>query len=376
MSDLLQTPLYDLHVELGAKMVPFAGYTMPVQYPMGVMQEHLHTRAKAGLFDVSHMGQVWIDGPDWETIARGFEKLVPQDVLGLKPWRQRYGFFTNENGGIEDDLMFARYGENDRLFVVVNAACKTADIARMRAVLEPELTVTPIEDRALIAVQGPEAGAVCEGISSALSNHRFMDFHSFSFLGTGVIGSRSGYTGEDGFELSIHAGQADLVVRHLLNDPRVEPIGLGARDSLRLEAGLCLYGHDIDAETSPVEAGLNWAIQKVRRTDGDRAGGFPGADKILDELANGAPRKRVGLRPSGRAPMREGVPLFATEESTDQIGVITSGGFGPSFEGPVAIGYVPTDLAADGTVLFGELRGKRLPITVTPLPFIPANFKR
>jgi len=328
------------------------------------------------LFDVSHMGQVWIDGPDWDTIARGFEKLVPQDVLGLKPWRQRYGFFTNEAGGIEDDLMFARYGEGDRLFVVVNAACKGEDIARMKAALEPELTVTPIEDRALIAVQGPAAGAVCEDICGALSAYGFMDFGSFAFGGTGVIGSRSGYTGEDGFELSIHASQAEQVVRRLLADARVEPIGLGARDSLRLEAGLCLYGHDIDTETTPTEAALNWAIQKVRRTDGVRAGGFPGADVILPQIENGALRKRVGLRPEGRAPMREGVQLFDSEDSDAPIGMITSGGFGPSVGGPVAMGYLPSAQATPGATVYGELRGKRLPLTVTPLPFIPANFKR
>ncbi|TNF57631.1 MAG: glycine cleavage system aminomethyltransferase GcvT [Rhodobacteraceae bacterium] len=376
MTDLKRTPLFALHVELGAKMVPFAGYEMPVQYPAGVMKEHLHTRAHAGLFDVSHMGQVWIDGPDWETIALGFETLVPQDVLGVQPGRQRYGFFTNDHGGIEDDLMFARDPQGDRLFVVVNAACKEADIARMKAALEPGLTVTPVPDRALIAVQGPQAGAVCGGIAPGLRQTRFMDVRAVDFDGVPVMASRSGYTGEDGFEISVPAAQAEAVVRRLLADERVQPIGLGARDSLRLEAGLCLYGHDMDARTTPVSAALDWAIQKVRRHGGERAGGFPGAARVLAELEQGAPTRRVGLLPEGRAPMREGVALFTLEAGGEAVGRITSGGFGPSLGGPMAMGYVPVELSAPGTILYGELRGKRLPLTVTALPFVAANFKR
>lgn len=372
MSDLLQTPLHDLHVELGAKMVPFAGYSMPVQYPMGVMQEHLHTRAKAGLFDVSHMGQVVVRGADYAVAAAALETLIPVNIQGLGENRQRYGFFTNDDGGIMDDLMLANRG--DHVFVVVNAACKGPDIAHMKTLSGVE--VTEITDRALLALQGPAAEAVLAKMDPKAADMRFMDVTDLTLNGATCWVSRSGYTGEDGYEISVPADDAVELAQALLAHDDVEPIGLGARDSLRLEGGLCLYGHDIDTGTTPVEAGLNWAIQKVRRTDGARAGGFPGADKILDELANGAARKRVGLRPSGRAPMREGVALFATEESSDQIGTITSGGFGPSVEGPVAMGYVPSDLAADGTTLYGELRGKRLPVTVTSLPFIPANFKR
>ena len=374
MDDLAFTPLYELHVELGAKMVPFAGYSMPVQYPMGVMGEHKHCRAKAGLFDVSHMGQVWVDGVDWSAVAAGFETLVPQDVQGLADGRQRYGFFTNSDGGIEDDLMFARRG--DRLFVVVNAACKDADIARIRAALEPGLTVTPVEDRALIALQGPSAETALAALDPSCKDMRFMDVHDLRFLSETAWVSRSGYTGEDGFEISVPDAVAEDVCRALLALDGVEPIGLGARDSLRLEAGLCLYGNDIDAATTPVEAGLTWAIQKVRRTGGARSGGFPGADVILDQLENGAPRKRVGLLPDGRAPMRAGVELFGQPEGGLAIGQVTSGGFGPTTGAPVAMGYVPKDLATSGTNLWGEVRGKRLPVQVADLPFTPANFKR
>ena len=367
-----RTPLYDLHTGLGAKMVPFAGYEMPVQYPLGVMGEHNHTRSSAGLFDVSHMGQIWVDGPDWNSIATGFEQLVPQDVLGLAPGRQRYGFFTNDAGGIEDDLMFARLG--DRLFVVVNAACKEADIARMKTALEPGLTVTPIEDRALVAVQGPAAGDVCANLAPSLEATTFMSFGALDFAGSAAVISRSGYTGEDGFEISLPAGEAATVVERLLADDRVAPIGLGARDSLRLEAGLCLYGQDLDATTTPIEAGLTWALQKARRRGGAREGGFPGAAVILDQMENGAKRHRVGLRPGGRAPMRTGVPLFNARG--EAVGTVTSGGFGPSVAGPVAMGYVDVASAQANTKLLGEVRGKHLPLTVVDLPFLPARFKR
>ncbi|KIN63296.1 Aminomethyltransferase [Sulfitobacter noctilucicola] len=374
MDDLLQTPLYELHVGLGAKMVPFAGYSMPVQYPLGVMKEHLHCRGQAGLFDVSHMGQVVLSGPSWEDVATSFETLVPMDVLGLEDGRQRYGFFTNDAGGIEDDLMFARRGAD--LFVVVNAACKEADVGRMRAGLPSAVTVTELKDRALIALQGPKAADVISALDPKAEAIRFMDLADLTLNGTPVWASRSGYTGEDGFEISVPQENAESLVKALLEHEAVEPIGLGARDSLRLEAGLCLYGHDIDATTSPVEAALNWAIQKVRRTGGEREGGFPGADTILGHLSDGVSRKRVGLRPEGRAPMREGVPLFDAATGGRCIGEVTSGGFGPSVQAPVAMGFVQTDYAATGTMIWGEVRGKRLPLSVAKLPFIAANFKR
>lgn len=374
MDDLEHTPLYDLHTEIGAKMVPFAGYAMPVQYPLGVMKEHLHCRTAAGLFDVSHMGQVILSGASWDAVALAFESLVPMDVLGLDDGRQRYGFFTNEAGGIEDDLMFARRG--DDLFVVVNAACKAADVARMRAALEPDVSVTVLEDRALIAVQGPEAGAVIAGMDARADAMAFMDVADLTLAGIDVWASRSGYTGEDGFEISVPAEHAATLVRELLADARVEAIGLGARNSLRLEAGLCLYGNDIDSGTNPVEAALIWGIQKVRRAGGEREGGFPGAQVILAALAEGAARKRVGLSPEGRAPMREGVVLYAAQEGGAQIGTVTSGSFGPTVEAPVAMGYVDAAKASVGTTLWGDVRGKRMPVTIAKLPFVTANFKR
>lgn len=374
MADLKRTPLFELHAELSAKMVPFAGYEMPVQYPMGVMKEHLHTRGHAGLFDVSHMGQVLLSGPSWEAVALAFEALVPMDVLGLADGRQRYGFFTNEAGGIEDDLMFARRG--DSLFVVINAGCKDADLALMRAGLPDDITLSELSDRALIALQGPAAGSVITSLDERAEAMRFMDTCELSLCGHAVWASRSGYTGEDGFEISVQADEAVSLARRLINDAEVAPIGLGARDSLRLEAGLCLYGNDIDAATGPVGAGLSWAIQKVRRQGGARAGGFPGSEAIFDEMAGGPATKRVGLHPEGRAPMRQGVALFATAEGGAQIGSVTSGGFGPSVQGPIAMGYVDTDFATTGTALWGEVRGKRMGVEVVDLPFVPAGFKR
>lgn len=371
---LKQTPFYDLHLELGAKMVPFAGYDMPVQYQAGVMKEHLHTRSKAGLFDVSHMGQLILRGPDYETAARALEQLIPMDVLDLEGDRQRYGFFTNEQGGILDDLMFANRG--DHIFVVVNAACKDADIAHLRKHLEPEITIKELDNRALLAIQGPAAEAVMAEYHPRFAEMRFMDVDTLPIAGAECWVSRSGYTGEDGYELSIPVAAAETVARALLAHDDVEFIGLGARDSLRLEAGLCLYGHDINTETTPIAASLNWAIQKARRNNGTRAGGFPGADILLKQIENGASQRRVGLRPIGRAPMREGVEIFADENSANAIGQVTSGGFGPSVEGPVAMGYVDTSLAKIGTKLYGEVRGKRQPVEVSALPFVPANFKR
>ena len=371
MADLRQTPLYDMHLELGAKMVPFAGYDMPVQYPLGVMKEHLHCRAGAGLFDVSHMGQVILRGAG---AAAGLEALIPQDVIGLEDGRQRYGFFTNAAGGIEDDLMFANRG--DHLFLVVNAGCKEADVARLRAALEPDVTVEYIEDRALLALQGPAAETALAKLAPEVADMRFMDVATVTLNGDECWVSRSGYTGEDGYEISVPEEAAVALARALLANEQVEPIGLGARDSLRLEAGLCLYGHDIDAATSPVEAALTWGIQKVRREGGERAGGFEGADVILAQLAEGVARKRVGLLPEGRAPMREGTEIFAGAEGGAPIGFVTSGAFGPTLQGPMAMAYVPTDVSQIGTQLFGEVRGKRLPVKVAKLPFTPANFKR
>lgn len=374
MTALSRTPLFALHEELGAKMVPFAGYEMPVQYPMGVLKEHLHTRHSAGLFDVSHMGQLILSGPSWEAVALAFERLVPQAVLELADGRQRYGFFTNDGGGIEDDLMFARRGED--LFVVVNAARKNEDLALLSAGLPSEITMTELKERALIAVQGPKAGAVIEELDPNARDMRFMDTADLNLCGHAVWATRSGYTGEDGFEISVPAEEAEALTRRLIGDAEVLPIGLGARDSLRLEAGLCLYGHDIDNDTGPISAGLGWAIQKARRPGGDRAGGFPGASAVFSEIAEGVARKRVGLSPEGRAPMREGTPLFADEDSSQEIGRVTSGGFSPTLQAPVAMGYVAATVSKTGTKLWGELRGKRLPLSVANLPFVPLNFKR
>lgn len=372
--DLKHTPLFDLHAELGGKMVPFAGYSMPVQYPLGVMKEHLHCRAQAGLFDVSHMGQVILRGESYDAVARGFETLVPVDAVGLPENKQRYGFFTNQDGGIEDDLMFANRGNH--MFVVVNAACKDADIAHMKAALEPAVTVEVITDRALVALQGPAAEAALARLAPTVVEMSFMDVADVELVGATCWVSRSGYTGEDGYEISVPESHAEKLCRALLDMDEVEPIGLGARDSLRLEAGLCLYGNDIDATTNPIEAGLTWAIQKVRRAGGEREGGFPGASHVLSALAEGVAQKRVGLLPDGRAPMRAGTPIFAAADGGDPIGSVTSGGFGPSVNSPVAMGYVGSSYAAVGTELFGEVRGKRMPVKVAKLPLVPANFKR
>jgi len=361
MTDLRRTCLYDLHRELGAKMVPFAGYEMPVQYPMGVMGEHLHSRAKAGLFDVSHMGQVILRAP-----AEALETLVPVDVQGLAEGRQRYAMFTNDAGGILDDLMVANRG--DHLFLVVNAACKETDIAHLQAHLPG---VEPVTDRALLALQGPLAETVLARLVPGAAAMRFMDVAVLDWEGTALWISRSGYTGDDGFEISLPEDRAEAFARALLAMEEVAPIGLGARDSLRLEAGLCLYGHDIDSDTSPVEAGLAWAIQKRRRTEG----GFPGAERIQRELAEGPSRKRVGLLPEGRAPMREGTALFDSETAEAPVGTITSGGFGPSLQAPIAMGYVPAALAQPDTRLWGEVRGKRLPVRVAKTPFRPSTYR-
>ncbi|WP_435167226.1 glycine cleavage system aminomethyltransferase GcvT [Falsirhodobacter sp. 1013] len=365
MADLQRLPLHDLHVEFGARMVPFAGWEMPVQFE-SVMAEHLHTRAKAGLFDVSHMGQVILKPrTDMATLAAEFEKLMPVSVAALAEGRQRYGLLTNDQGGIRDDLMFANRG--DHFYVVVNAGCKEADIAHLTAHLGDQ--VRPVTDRALLALQGPRAEDALARLVPAVMTMRFMDVLTADTLFGALWISRSGYTGEDGFEISVPFGGAEGLARALLAMGEVAPIGLGARDSLRLEAGLCLYGHDIDEHTTPVEAGLTWAIQKSRRT-----GGFAGDTRILRELSGGPERLRVGLLPEGRAPMREGVALFAADGTP--VGTVTSGGFGPSVAAPVAMGYVAAAHAATGTQLFGEVRGKRLPVTVAALPFVPASYKR
>jgi aminomethyltransferase len=374
MDALRRTPFYDLHLKLGAKMVGFAGFDMPVQYPLGVMQEHAHTRTKAGLFDVSHMGQVILRGTSYEAAASALERIIPMDVQGLQPGRQRYGLFTNPQGGIQDDLMFANRG--DHIFMVVNAACADADIKYLRDMLEPDISIKHLENRALLALQGPRAEAVLAEHHPAIRDMKFMDVETLPLAGAECWISRSGYTGEDGFEISVPTAAANDLAQALLAHQDVEFIGLGARDSLRLEAGLCLYGHDIDENTSPVDAGLSWAIQRARRAGGARAGGFPGAERILDEMTGGAEKKRVGLRPQGRAPMREGVLIFADETGDTPIGAVTSGGFGPTVQGPVAMGYVPTEVATAQTIVFGEVRGKRLPVEIVSLPFTAANFKR
>lgn len=366
---LVKTPLYDLHVELGGKMVPFAGYEMPVQYRAGILKEHLQTRNQAGLFDVSHMGQIKLVGTG---AAAAMERIVPVDVVGLGVNSQRYALFTNDAGGILDDLMITNAG--DHLFVVVNAACKEQDIAHMRQHLSADCSIEVLEDRALLALQGPAAGEVMARLAPASKVLTFMTAAQIAIAGADCFVTRSGYTGEDGFEISVAADQAEALARELLAQEEVDPVGLGARDSLRLEAGLCLYGHDIDDSTTPVEASLLWVIQKVRRAGGEREGGFPGADVIFAQMADGVSRKRVGIRPQGKAPVREGVELL--DEAGHRVGEITSGGFGPTVGGPVAMGYVETTLAKTDTELLAMVRGKPLPVRVAKTPFVPQRYYR
>ena len=375
-SPLKRTPLHALHVASGGKMVPFAGYDMPVQFATGVLREHLHTRAATGLFDVSHMGQIALrpKSGHLEDAALALERLVPQDILAVTPGRQRYAQFTDGKGGILDDLMVANFGSH--LFLVVNAACKADDEALLRAVLSETCVIEALPDRALIALQGPKAEAVLSKFCADAAAMRFMDCGPRVVAGIDCFVSRSGYTGEDGYEISIPAGHAPALAEALLANSDVLPIGLGARDSLRLEAGLCLYGHDIDTSTTPVEGVLEWSIQKSRRSGGARAGGFPGADLILSQLAQGSPRRRVGLRPEGRAPVREGTPLFVDATASEPVGAVTSGGFGPSLNAPVAMGYLPAPLAALGGLVFAELRGQRLPLRIAPMPYVPNPYKR
>jgi len=371
---LRQTPLHAMHGRLGARMVPFAGYDMPVQFPLGVLKEHQHTRSAAGLFDVSHMGQIALRPRSGhvEDAARALEALVPADVLGLGVGRQRYTLFTNAAGGVLDDLMVANPG--DHLLLVVNAARKAADEAHLRARLSDRCLIEPLSDRALVALQGPRAEDVLAALAPDIRGMRFMDVRTLSVLGERCTIARSGYTGEDGFEIGIAATAVEALCEALLRDPAVAPIGLGARDSLRLEAGLCLYGCELDETTTPVEAALEWTIPAVRRAGGARAGGFAGAATILPQLAHGAARRRVGLR--GRTPVRGGAELFAADGDAAAIGRVTSGGFGVSLGAPVAMGYVPTAHAAPGTQLYAEVRGKRLPIVVSSMPFVPTRYKR
>ncbi len=365
---LAQTALHALHLELGARMVPFAGYSMPVQYPEGVLKEHLHTRAAAGLFDVSHMGQVKLSGPG---AAAAMEKLVPVDIIGLPAGQQRYAIFTNDQGGVLDDLMVANVG--GYLFVVVNAACKEQDIAHMRSRIGNECKMEVLSDRALLAIQGPAAVNVMTRFAPELGALLFMGVASVKLLGVDCLVSRSGYSGEDGYEISVPNDAAEQLARELLRHPEVKPIGLGARDSLRLEAGLCLYGNDLDAQTTPVESSLLWALSKVRRADGARAGGYPGAGVIQRQIAEGVQRKRVGLIPRERMPVREGVELF---DKGKGVGVVTSGGFGPTLNGPCAMGYVLAELAQPGTLLQAMVRGKPVPIEVARTPFVPQRYYR
>lgn len=368
---LLTTPLNALHLELGARMVPFAGYSMPVQYPAGLMAEHHHTRNAAGLFDVSHMGQLRLVGPD---AAAAFETLVPVDVIGLGIGRQRYGLLLNDDGGIIDDLMFVNRGED--LFVIVNGACKLGDIAHIQQRIGHLCQVEPLPDQALLALQGPQAAEALGRLAPEVLQLVFMTGTAVSIAGCDCYVTRSGYTGEDGFEISVHASQAETLARALLAQPEVKPIGLGARNSLRLEAGLCLYGNDIDATTTPPEAALNWAIQKVRRTGGARAGGFPGSGKVLAQIEDPAllARKRVGLVALERVPVREHTPLQSLDGQP--IGEVTSGMLGPTVDKPVAMGYVAPAFAALGTRVNAIVRGKAVPMEVAAMPFTPNRYHR
>lgn len=373
MSDatLQKTPLHALHLELGARMVPFAGYDMPVQYPLGVMKEHRHTRTQAGLFDVSHMGQIRLTGAD---AAKALETLVPVDIIDLPVGMQRYALFTHEQGGILDDLMVANLG-NETLLLVVNAACKDQDLAHVQKHLGDRCQVEPLfEERALLALQGLAAVTVLARLAPQVAQMTFMQFASVTLLGVTCYVSRSGYTGEDGFEISVPSADAEHLARTLLAEPEVEPIGLGARDSLRLEAGLCLYGHDMDSDTSPIEASLLWAISKARRVEGPRAGGFPGAEAIFAQHREGVTRKRVGLLPQARTPVREGAQIIDAQGV--EVGRVCSGGFGPTLDAPVAMGYVDASAAVMDNELHAIVRGKPVPLKVAKMPFVPQRYYR
>ncbi len=369
MPELLTTPLNDLHVELGAKMVPFAGYTMPVQYAGGIVKEHLHTREHASVFDVSHMGQLLLSG---QGIDEALEKILPINVKGLKTGRQRYGFFTLENGGILDDLMLTRVDDNS-FYIVVNASRKGVDYPHLRKHLAG-FDIVEMNHHALIAIQGPQAADALEHIIAGVADMRFMDSKAFNVDGIDYRVSRSGYTGEDGYEISMPAGKSISFTKKLLAQDNVAPAGLGARDSLRLEAGLCLYGNDIDENTTPVEADLLWAMPKVRKTGGERQGGFLGAEVILPQIERGADRKRVGFTVDSKAPVRAHTELF--DSTGNKIGEITSGGFGATLNAPVAMGYVDTAHSQAGTKVIAKVRKKAIELTVTQMPLVPQRYKR
>ena len=366
---LKKTPLHALHLELGARMVPFAGYDMPVQYPSGIMAEHKQCRESAALFDVSHMGQLRFVGAD---AAAALESLVPVDVIDLAVGKQRYGFFTNPSGGLLDDLMITR--RDDDLFVVVNAGCKDADTEHLISHIGKRCKIESLHDRALLALQGPMSAMALARLNPKISALTFMTGNSFELNGSPCFVTRSGYTGEDGFEISVAADQAESLARALLAQSEVKPAGLGSRDSLRLEAGLCLYGHDINTETTPVEAALTWAIQKVRRPGGARSGGYPGAEVIGGQLSNGAARKRVGLIGQERAPVREGSLII--DSAGNRLGTVTSGTLAPTVNQAIAMAYLPTEHAVVGQTVWAEVRGKRLPMTVAVMPFAPNRYYR
>ena len=368
----LRTPLYDLHLKHGAKMVPFAGYEMPVQYPLGVMKEHHHTRQKAGLFDASHMGQVVLRGKSYAQVAEAFENLIPMDVINLKEGRQRYGFLTNTDGGITDDIMFANCG--DHVFLVVNAACVDTDLAYLRKNISANIHVKHLKNRSLLALQGPMAESVLAEHYPAICDMAFMDVNTIPLAGAECWVSRSGYTGEDGFEISVSNSHAITLAESLLAHPEVEAAGLGCRDSLRLEAGLCLHGNDINEQTTPLEANLLWAISPDRRADGKRAGNFPGDARILEEMRSPPIQSRVGLRPDGKIPVRPPGALFT--ETGVESGRVTSGSFGPSVGGPIAMGYVNRAFSAHGTRHHTTVRGKTITLTVVKLPFVAHNYYR
>ncbi|MDL2339448.1 MAG: glycine cleavage system aminomethyltransferase GcvT [Pseudomonadota bacterium] len=372
-TDLLKTPLHDLHLELGARMVPFAGYSMPVQYPAGLMSEHLHCRASAALFDVSHMGQLKITG---DTAAAALELLIPIDVIGMAPGQQRYGFFTDDHGGILDDLMLThnRPGDRSEWLLIVNASNKDADTAHLQARIGQRCTVQPRPDLALLALQGPQAVTALARLNPAVAALGFMTGAAVTLNGAPCFATRSGYTGEDGFEISVPAAQAEALARALLAQPEVRPAGLGARDTLRLEAGLCLHGNDIDTATTPIEAGLMWAIQKVRRSGGARAGGYPGSAVIDAQIASGTTRRRVGLVGLDRAPVRPGTAIV--DAGGASLGIVTSGTLAPTANRPIAIAYLPNDHLAIDHEVYAEVRGKRLPMRVTALPFVPHRYVR
>ena len=366
---LLTTPLHALHLELGARMVPFAGYAMPVQYPAGILAEHRWCRDSAALFDVSHMGQLQLRGTD---AAAALESLVPQDVVDLPVDKQRYAFFTNPQGGLLDDLMVTRRA--DHLFLIVNAGCKQDDIRHLITHIGHRCNVVPMPDHALLALQGPQAATALSRLDPGVAKLAFMTGGDFTLAGAACFVTRSGYTGEDGFEISVPAAQAEALARALLTEPEVKPAGLGARDTLRLEAGLCLYGHDIDTRTTPIEAGLSWAIQKVRRPGGARAGHYPGAKVIEGQLATGPLLKRVGLIGLERVPVREGTALV--DSHGRPLGRVTSGTLGPTVHEPVAMAYLAIDHAGIQHEVYAEVRGKRLPMRVTTMPFTPHRYRR